>query len=134
MPLPEGFEHSREGIDFRPSTPPQATLLFDCMIGRDRYVKVYGKVYEDELVFCINFTHFKFDDADENIAYTHQTQTWATIQQYEVQHTALWRETGMNINPLFVVNPGTGDEDYNTNELCTTDGTLKIDNIRARCG
>jgi hypothetical protein len=129
MPLLEGFEHSRNGMDRRSSTPLQATLLFDCMIGRDRYVKVYGEVHEDELVFCIDFTHFEFDGADENIIHTRQTQRWATTREYAI----LWRETGMNVNPLFVVNAGTGDGDDNTNELCAADGTLKIENIRARC-
>lgn len=103
------------------------------MIGRDRFVKVYGKVHEGELVFCLNFTHFQFDGADENVIRTRQTQKWATIQEYGVQHATLWRETSMNVNPLFVVDAGTGDEDDNTNEIWAADGTLKIENIRARC-
>jgi len=67
MPLPEGFQHSYKGYDPRPSTPLQATLLFNCIIGRDQFVKVYGKVHEDELVFCINLTVLEWDSADENI-------------------------------------------------------------------
>ena len=39
----------------------------------------------------------------------------------------------MKVNPLFVVDAGTGDVDDNTNELYKRDGTLKIENIRARC-
>jgi hypothetical protein len=39
----------------------------------------------------------------------------------------------MNVNPLFVVDARTGDRDDDTNELCGQEGTLKIENIRARC-
>jgi len=133
MPLPEGFQHSHEGYNPRPSTPPQATLLFNCIIGRDQFVKVYGKVHEDELVFCINLTVLEWDSADENILQTRQTQKWATTEEYEAHHVRLWEGGSMKVNPLFVVDAGTGDADDNTNELCERDGTLKIENIRARC-